>query len=447
MRLWCVAAVLIIGESLAAAQTTVADGIDAWVRGDYQRAAEILQPLAEPPGENAAAAFFLATLHESGRGVPYDAVRACALYLRAQEHSVPPFDRMAGESLQSLRASLDIKQFEECNLLSAIGFDHGFQPLTFTLGPGHSVTVDAGGATIAYEGHESHIDLFNRIPGIVFLPARHTALTTGRPPTAQRHFIEFFMWEPVPTQGAWSLNWLLFEVIRDDLLLIASDALTTSASARPPLDLDTSEMARVQVTDTGDAEWAVRTGSNPRSELIETEAERQETSRQNSARQAADSEVDWTRAPDPYRPPGLNYSDADGCGDLFVYGWSADRTEAITMRADKDVLQLSTAARTFDLAAQGTDFELLVHVFERAVRSWPFCNDVRSANDRPPETWRATGGTVTIELSPLGVLARSPHLYRATIRVVGAEFVNATGGRVRQVRPITLTAFVGGYIG
>jgi hypothetical protein len=117
------------------------------------------------------------------------------------------------------------------------------------------------------------------------------------------------------------------------------------------------------------------------------------------------------------------------------------------MRADKDVLQLSTAARTFDLAAQGTDFELLVHVFERAVRSWPFCNDVRSANDRPPETWRATGGTVTIELSPLGVLARSPHLYRATIRVVGAEFVNATGGRVRQVRPITLTAFVGGYIG
>jgi hypothetical protein len=33
--------------------------------------------------------------------------------------------------------------------------------------------------------------------------------------------------------------------------------------------------------------------------------------------------------------------------------------------------------------------------------------------------------------------------YRATVRIVGAEFVSESGVRVRQVQPITLTAMVG----
>jgi hypothetical protein len=277
------------------------------------------------------------------------------------------------------------------------------------------------------------------------MPARHTELTVGRSQPFPRHFIEFFVWTPVET-NVWTLTWFVYEAVRADLVAMASYELATISSERPPRDLDTSEMARLRVTDAGDAEWAVLTGSSPRSEIIEPDAERRETRERSRARQEPTGRVDWTRAPDASRTPALNCSDADGCGNVSVYGWSADRTEAITLRADKNALQLSTAARTFDLASQGIDFELLVHVFGRAVRSWPFCTDVRFL-ESPPETWRATDGTVTIELSPPGVVARSPHLYRATIRIAGAEFVNATGGRVRQVRPITLSAIVGGGFG
>ena len=54
---------------------------------------------------------------------------------------------------------------------------------------------------------------------------------------------------------------------------------------------------------------------------------------------------------------------------------------------------------------------------------------------------------VTIELSPPGVDKRAPFMYRATIRITGAEFVNATGGRAKQTAPITLTALVGWMAG
>ncbi len=65
----------------------------------------------------------------------------------------------------------------------------------------------------------------------------------------------------------------------------------------------------------------------------------------------------------------------------------------------------------------------------------------------PEETWRATRGSITIELSPPGIRASAPFLYRATIRLVGAEFVNSAGVRVQERQPITLTALVGGFAG
>jgi hypothetical protein len=40
-----------------------------------------------------------------------------------------------------------------------------------------------------------------------------------------------------------------------------------------------------------------------------------------------------------------------------------------------------------------------------------------------------------------------PHLYRVTIRIDGAEFVNAAGVRIRQVQPITLSALAGSMFG
>jgi hypothetical protein len=88
-----------------------------------------------------------------------------------------------------------------------------------------------------------------------------------------------------------------------------------------------------------------------------------------------------------------------------------------------------------------TGLEVVVHVYERPLRSWPFCTDVGMSE--MTEAWRATRGTVAVELSAPGIRGREPNLYRATIRIVGAEFVNSSGVRVKQVRPITLTAIVG----
>jgi hypothetical protein len=43
--------------------------------------------------------------------------------------------------------------------------------------------------------------------------------------------------------------------------------------------------------------------------------------------------------------------------------------------------------------------------------------------------------------------ARVPFAYRATIVVIGAEFVNDGGVRIKQVQPITLIALVGAVSG
>ena len=58
-----------------------------------------------------------------------------------------------------------------------------------------------------------------------------------------------------------------------------------------------------------------------------------------------------------------------------------------------------------------------------------------------------TRGIVTVVLTPPGVVAYAPWMYRATIQVVGAEFVNSSGARVTLAHPITLTAIVGGVSG
>jgi hypothetical protein len=444
-RACVIAASLFIGPSGVGAQTTN-DAIDAWTRGDFERAVEIFQPLAGPAQPDPAAAFFLGTMYETGSGVPRDIIRACALYQRVEDTHHLLFRQLATGRILVLRETLDIKQLEECDLRAAIGFDHDFQRLTFSLGPGHFVTVDITGATITYEGKESHIDIYPRIPGIVFLPVRHTELTAGVPRASQRHFLEFFTWEPAPG-GTWSLNWLLFEVLRDDLFSIAGEALLTATSPQPRSDVDISGMTRIRVNSTGDAEWAAMVTGEPRLEFIPTEAERLETDRRKAAREAAERAVDWNRVRDLDRAPVLTYSDGDGCAHLFVYGWTADRSEVITMRADRQLLGLSINPRTFDLASPPAGFELLVHVYGRPLRSWPFCTDLISNPGEPSDIWRAIGGSVTIELSAPSVRPGQSGLYRVTIRIVGAEFVNTTGGRVKQPHPITLTAMVGSFAG
>jgi hypothetical protein len=84
LKAFAVAVAVLAGPSSVAAQSSVADGVAALARGDYQRAAEILRPIAERESDwDPAAQFFLGSMYEAGLGVPRDPLRACALYHRA----------------------------------------------------------------------------------------------------------------------------------------------------------------------------------------------------------------------------------------------------------------------------------------------------------------------------------------------------------------------------
>ena len=48
---------------------------------------------------------------------------------------------------------------------------------------------------------------------------------------------------------------------------------------------------------------------------------------------------------------------------------------------------------------------------------------------------------VAIDLAPVFRI-REPGSYRATIRLTGADFISATGARVRESQPITMSTIV-----
>ena len=439
-RLVATAGVMSIALS-AHAQTSTADGVDAFLRGDYPRAAEIFTPLVSPlRPPDYVAEFFLASMYDSGLGVAADPMRACALYSRASA-GTDVLGRYAGELMIAVSETLGRDGFNECVLLSTIGFDHGLEKTTFQLGPGHWVVWDLTGATVSYDGKEKHTNVGLVRTGSMFLPLQHVQLMTGPDRLQRRDFVEAFMWHPTSDVRTWSLECRLYEVVRDDVFSLGGETLTTVFGSRPPspLPFDLHDVVRLRVNDNGDAEWEVAGVSGTRTNVIESPETRESRRAREAARADAEKHVPWDRVFDTSRRPTLAYVEADGCSDIFVYAWTGDRSEAVAIHADKDLLQLSTEARTFDLAAPPAGLELTLHMYERALRQWPFCTDVLPPPGALTEMrWRAVRGTISIEL---------PQPNRATIQIRGAEFVGESGVRVQQIRPITLTASVGTMFG
>jgi TPR repeat protein len=81
--------VALFTPSLAAAQSTTADGIVALASGDTAAALRILQPFAESSEPDPLAQFFLATMYSYGAGVAADEFRACGLYLQSATDANP----------------------------------------------------------------------------------------------------------------------------------------------------------------------------------------------------------------------------------------------------------------------------------------------------------------------------------------------------------------------
>jgi hypothetical protein len=326
-RALLIAAMVAAATRLVSAQAATADGVAALARGDYQRATEILKPIAESRPDDTAAQFFMATMYESGLGVPGDLLRACALYQRAANDLQNPFGAQAERLFRASFFSHDAEWKEDCQLLARVGFDHGFEPVTFNLAPGHSTAWDLKGATVTHDGKSKRFPIQLASRGTVFLPLQHTELATGPSRSTTRHFIEVFLWRPSPDLSSWTLEWHLFEIVRDELIRIdvSADALTTVPASAPPIaqSFDVRAYAAVRVTDNGDAEWAILQGPQARSQVIESDAERREARERALGRDAAMKRVDWTREYDVHRPPSMVYADADAVGPSR---YSAGRT-------------------------------------------------------------------------------------------------------------------------
>ncbi len=378
-RLLLTVAVIATAIHSVGAQASSTDGVLALARGDYQRAIEILKPIADDwRSDDIAAQFFMAGLYEAGRGVPVDQLRACALYMRAGSRLEHPFGRQANALLGALVGRGE--EFnKDCQLLAIVGFEHGFEPALFQLGPGNSVEWTLSTATVTYEGRTRRHEMPYAQPGARFLPLRYTELGTGPARAVTRHFVEVFLWSPSTRSGPWQLQWHIFEIVRDDVIRVgASEPLVTVEGENPPSkeSFDVREYGVLRVDDEGYPEWAALKGPHPESERIESDAERREVRAAELARDAALKNTDWNRRDDVNRQPALTYTDADGCGHVAVYGWTADRNEVIFVRATAPDAARSAQSFTYDLARDLVNITVETRVYATPQHRFEFCTDV-----------------------------------------------------------------------
>ena len=422
--------------------STAGEALVAIARDDYTGAANLLTPFAEFDGHiDPAAQFLLASLYDSGHGVPLDPLRACALYHSAARDEKTPFGREALRLMLAMFRARGNGWFADCQALASFGFDHRFEPATFNLGPGHTITWNLDGPSITYAGRTKRISMRLAPRGAMFLPVRHTVLRTGPGPLHDRHFVELYFWERA-RPGPWVLHWNLFEVVRDEVVLVTSEPALMTRATRPSAtdNPDPRDSVVLRVDERVLAQWAIIAGDRQRTGPILSIEERRQAQEQESARAAALARFDWSRTLEVSRRPSLNYgTGGEGCANVVFAAFSDDRAEAITIIVDGKGLALSAGApRTIDLARETRRVSVSVRVFDRPLRRSPFCHQVAEANNEA--IWRAVRGRVTILLSsPRRARSDQPETYRATIRLESVEFVNKSGQRIRPTSSVELT--------
>ena len=109
--------------------------------------------------------------------------------------------------------------------------------------------------------------------GAVYLPIQHTQLDVTRPIVTRRHFFQWFGWIPHPAgnPSSWSLQWMLSEVVGDQLLYSASEtSLVVVNGPTRPAAYDVTSLVRLRVNANGEAEFTIVAGSSSRTEVIQS---------------------------------------------------------------------------------------------------------------------------------------------------------------------------------
>src|SRR5262249_33435597 len=211
-----------------------------------------------------------------------------------------------------------------CNWRASVGFDDRFEPVTFMLDQEHWIAFDLKGTTIAYRGVEKHIDVPLVPFPVRFVSIRHLELSAGTTFATRRHFVAIFKWVPLAQPDTWSLKWDLLEVVRDQLISVATSLSLITAAGREPPDrtaIDLDSLVRLRVNDAGNPEFSVLVGPERRTTAIESDAEREEWKRYSAQRARAGQDAPRQPAPplDLHRRPSLAFSaeTAGGCGSAF----------------------------------------------------------------------------------------------------------------------------------
>ena len=149
----------------------------------------------------------------------------------------------------------------------------------------------------------------------------------------------------------------------------------------------------------------------------------------------------------------LKYVGAAGCGNIEVFGWTEDRTEAIVVRADRAQLGLRTGANILTITPDRKGLEVVVELYDKPQPQLSdyHCNDIRLPDwDRPARTATAISGTLLITLGAPGASKapnKPPSAYHATVVLRDVVFRRPDGATVPMTTPITLKAFVGFVLG
>lgn len=261
-------AIAILAPHLAAAQTSMADGVQALIRGDYATAHRILQPLAEAtPHPDPVAEFFLATMYESGLGVPANQIRACGLYLKAARADTPLTSQSAALADAIIPDNPVLRNL--CTEASVASWSEPM-PASFTLAPEHWVRIDRSGLTVGYQGAQKTATMTLGGPGWVNLPIRHSYADVTRPTETRRHFVEFFVWIPFREleRPTWRLFWFIYEVVGVEAFQVTlGPSLLIASDQQPSATVSIDNIARIRVNANGEAEQVVG-GDRPRTSII-----------------------------------------------------------------------------------------------------------------------------------------------------------------------------------